>query len=155
MSGRKAKPPRLWFREDEGCWVILDRANGKRRQIRTGGGRDDTDRAAQALEKYIGSRHTPTIGATDPRILSIANILTFYETSKRPRSQDPRKLADHELLLIRLLHLNKFFGAKKVSELKAQFCRDFLDWSTGSPNENNKAAGIPPRDGTVPFDQTL
>jgi hypothetical protein len=72
---------------------------------------------------------------------------------KRPRSQDPRKLADHELLLIRLLDLNTFFGAKKVSEPKAQLCRDFVDWSTGTPNENNKAAGIPPRDGTV-SDQT-
>lgn len=153
MPGRKPKPPRLWFREDEGCWVILDYAGRKRRQIRTGCGRDDTDGAAQALEKYIGSRHKPTIGATDPRILSIADILTFYETLKRPRSHDPRKLADHELLLIRLLDLNTFFGAKKVSELKAQLCRDFADWSTGTPNENNKAAGIPPRDGTV-SDQT-
>jgi len=136
MPGRKAKPPRLWFREDEGCWVILDQAGGKRRQIRTGCGRDDTDGAAQALEKYIGSRHSPTIGATDARLLSIADVLTFYETSKRPTSQDPRKLADHELLLIRLLDLNTFFGAKKVSELKAQLCRDFVDWSTGTPNEN-------------------
>jgi len=153
MPGRKAKPPRLWFREDEGCWVILDQAGGKRRQIRTGCGRDDTDGAAQALEKYIGSRHSPTIGATDARLLSIADVLTFYETSKRPTSQDPRKLADHELLLIRLLDLNTFFGAKKVSELKAQLCRDFVDWSTGTPNENNKPVGIPPRDGTV-SDQT-
>jgi hypothetical protein len=149
MPGRKAKPPRLWFREDEGCSVILDHAGRKRRQIRTGCGRDDTDGAAQALDKYIGSRHKPTIGATDPRILSIADILTFYETLKRPRSQDSRKLADHELLLIRLLDLNTFFGAKKVLEPKAQLCRDFTDWSTGTANENNKAAGIPPRDGMV------
>ncbi|WGR95727.1 MULTISPECIES: hypothetical protein [unclassified Bradyrhizobium] len=153
MPGRKAKPPRLWLREDEGCWVILDQSGGKRRQIRTGCCRDDTDGAAQALEKYIGSRHTFAIGATDPRILSIADILTFYETLKRPRSQDSRKLADHELLLIRLLDLNAFFGAKKISELKAQLCRDFVDWSTGAPNQNNRAAGITPRAGTV-SDQT-
>jgi hypothetical protein len=153
MPGRKAKPPRLWFREDEGCWVILDRAGGRRRQIRTGCGRDDTDGAAQALEKYIGLRHTPTIGAADPRLLSIADVLAFYETSKRPTSEDPRKLADHELLLIRLLDLNKFFGVKKVSDRKAQLCRDFVDWSTGYSNENNRAAGIPPRESTV-SDQT-
>ena len=99
----------------------------ERTLIRTGCGRDDTDGLAQALEKYIGSRHKPTIGATDPRILSIADILTFYETLKRPRSQDPRKLADHELLLIRLLDLNTFFGAREVLEFKAQLCRDFVD----------------------------
>ncbi|MCC8942808.1 hypothetical protein H8A97_42655, partial [Bradyrhizobium sp. Arg62] len=153
MPGRKVKPPRLWFRKDEGCWVILDRSGGKRRQIRTGCRRGDTDGAAQALEKYIGSRHAPTTGATAPRILSIADILTFYETLKRPRSDDPRKLADHELLLIRLLDLNAFFGAKQVSDLKAQLCRDFVDWSTGTPNQNNRIAGITPRDGTV-SDQT-
>ena len=52
MPGRKAKPPRLWFREDEGRWVILDRSEGKRRQIRTGCSRDDVDGAAKALETY-------------------------------------------------------------------------------------------------------
>ena len=32
-------------------------------------------------------------------------------------------------------------------------CRDFVDWSTGTPNENNKQAGIKPRQGKV-SDQT-
>ena len=149
MPGRKAKPPRLWFREDDGSWVILDRG----RHIRTGCGRDDTDGAAKALEKYIGARHTPTIGATDPRFLAIADVLTAYEISKRPKSSDPRATAQHELLLIRLLDLNAFFGDKTVSEIKGQLCRDFVDWSTGAPNENNKKAGIAPRNRIV-SDQT-
>jgi hypothetical protein len=51
---RKAKPPRLWFREDDEIWIILDRG----RQIRTGCSRDDIDGAAKALETYIGGRHT-------------------------------------------------------------------------------------------------
>ena len=127
MPGRKAKPPRLWFREDEGCWVILDRAGGKRRQIRTGCGRDDTDGAAKALEKYIGSLHTTTIGATDPRSLAIADVLTFYEGLKRPKSEDPRTLAQHDLLLIRLLDLNTFFGNSMVADIKAQLCRNFVE----------------------------
>ena len=52
--------------------------------------------------------------------------------------------AQHDLLLIRLLDLNNFFGDKTVSKLKAQLCRDFVDWSTGTPNENNRKAGITP-----------
>jgi hypothetical protein len=56
-------------------------------------------------------------------------------------------------LLIRLLDLNNFFGDKTVSALKAQLCRDFVDWSTGTPNDNNRKAGITPRNGTV-SDQT-
>jgi integrase len=148
MPGRKAKPPRLWFRDDEGCWIILDRG----RQIRTGCGRDDTVGAAQALEKYLGTRHKPTLGATDPRFLAIADVITFYEALKRPKS-DPRPTAQHDLLVIRLQDLNFFFGDKKVSDIKAQLCRDFVDWSTGAPNENNRAAGIAPRTRPV-SDQT-
>lgn len=154
MPGRKAKPPRLWFREDEGCWVILDRSEGKRRQIRTGCGRDDVDGAAKALETYIRERHTTTIGATDPGLLAIADVLITYEISKRPKDKnDERAWAQHDLLLIRLLDLNRFFGDKMVSKLKAQLCRDFVDWSTGTPNGNNRRDGIKPRRGKV-SDQT-
>ncbi|MGJ5201828.1 hypothetical protein [Bradyrhizobium sp. SZCCHNS3002] len=153
MPGRKAKPPRLWFRDDDDCWVILDQANGKRRQIRTGCRRDDTDGAAKALEKYIASRHTPSVGVTDPHFLPIADVLTSYELAKRPKSDDARANAQHDLLLIRLLDLNMFFGAKMIADIKAQLCRDFVDWSTGVANENNRRARIPARKGTV-SDQT-
>jgi len=154
MPGRKAKPPRLWFREDEGCWIILDQSEGKRRQIRTGCSRDDVDGAAKALETYIGGRHTTTIGATDPGVLAIADVLTAYEISKRPKDKnDERAWVQHDLLLIRLLDLNCFFGDKTVSKLRAQLCRDFVDWSTGTPNENNRQAGIKPRQSKV-SDQT-
>jgi hypothetical protein len=150
MPGRKAKPPRLWFRDDDKAWIILDRG----RQIRTGCGRDDIDGAAKALETYIGGRHTTTIGATDPGVLAIADVLTAYETSKRPKDKtDERAWGQHDLLLIRLLDLNNFFGDRTVSAIKAQLCRDFVDWSTGAPNENNRQAGIKPREGKV-SDQT-
>jgi len=150
MPGRKAKPPRLWFREDDETWIILDRG----RQIRTGFSRDDIDGAAKALETYIGGRHTTTIGATDPGVLAIADVLTAYEISKRPKDKnDERAWAQHDLLLIRLLDLNNFFGDKTVSKLRAQLSRDFVDWSTCTPNENNRQAEIKPRQGKV-SDQT-
>src|SRR4051812_31960374 len=150
MPGRKAEPPRLWFREDDETWIILDRG----RQIRTGCGRDDIEGAAKALENYIGGRHTSTIGATDPGVLAIADVLTAYETSKRPKDKnDERAWTQHDLMLIRLLGLNTFFGDKTVSALKAQLCRDFVDWSTGTSNANNRKAGIKARERTV-SDQT-
>jgi hypothetical protein len=52
-----------------------------------------------------------------------------------------------------LLDLNNFFGDKTVSELKAQLCRDFVGWSTGTPNDNNRKAYVKSRNGTV-SDQT-
>lgn len=149
MPGRKAKPPRLWYRPDAGFWYIWDR----KRQISTGCLREDTEGAAKALESYLGERHTPTLGATDPRVLAIADVVTFYETLKNPNSADPRIMAQHDLLLIRLLDLNLFFGDKKVGDIKGQLCRDFVDWSTGAANENNIKAGIAPRAATV-SDQT-
>lgn len=145
MPGRKAKPPRLWFREDDDVWVILDRG----RQIRTGCSRDDTDGAAKALEAHLGTKHTSTVGATDPRLLAIADVLTFYEILKRPKAKDQRAVDQHELLVIRLLDLNAFFGAKFVGDIKAQLCRDFVDWSAGTTNENNLRADIAPRATTV------
>lgn len=148
MPGRKAKPPRLWFREDDATWVILHRG----RHIRTGCGRSDTNGAAEALQTYIASSR-PAAGATDPRVLAIGDVLTFYERLKRPKGADPRAAAQHELLLIRLLDLNLFFGQRHVSDIKAQICRDFVDWSTGAPNDANSRAGIAPRPTTV-SDQT-
>src|SRR5262249_9873297 len=108
MPGRKAKPPRLWFREDDETWIILHCG----RQIRTGCGRDDVEGAAKALESYLGTQHQTTIGATDPRFLAIADVITFYEQLKRPKGANPRAQAQHELLLIRLEDLNAFFGAR-------------------------------------------
>src|SRR5258706_101537 len=76
------------------------------------------------------------------------------EISKRPKDKnDEPAWAQHDLLLIRLLDLNNFFGDKTVSKLRAQLCRDFVDWSTGTPNENNRLAGVKQRQGTV-SDQT-
>ena len=149
MPGRKAKPPRLWYRADADAWIIFDR----KRQVSTGCRREDTDGAAKALEEYLSDRHTPTIGATDPRALAIADVITAYEAAQNPNSQDPREIARHDLLLIRLLDLNLFFGAKTVGDIKAQLCRDFVDWCTGTPNENNIKAEIAPR-GRIVSDQT-
>ena len=155
-SCRAAKPSRhdSGSEKTKDAGSSLDRSEGKRRQIRTGCSRDDVDGAAKALETYIGGRHTTTIGATDPGVLAIADVLTSYEISKRPKDKNDRRAwAQHDLLLIRLLDLNCFFGDKTVSKLKAQLCRDFVDWSTGTPNENNRHAGIKPRQGRV-SDQT-
>ena len=149
MSGRKAKPPRLWYRDDAGCWIILDR----KRQISTGCGRDDTEGAAQALEAYLAERHVPAVGATDPRVIAVADVLTAYGLAKKPKNDDLHAAEQHDLLMIRLLDLNTFFGDLKVADVKAQLCRDFVDWSTGTPNENNQRRGVALR-GRIVTDQT-
>ncbi|WP_426411969.1 hypothetical protein [Bradyrhizobium ganzhouense] len=92
-SSRHAGPQSLWFREDDEAWIILDRG----RQIRTGCSRDGINGAAKALETYIGERHNSTVGATDPSVLAIADVLTAYEIAKRPKDKsDQRSWAQHE-----------------------------------------------------------
>ena len=85
-SCRAAKPNRPTFVPRRRRLLGHPRS-GKARQIRTGCGRDDIQGAAKALETYIGGRHTTTVGATDPRVLAIADVLTFYEISKRPKAK--------------------------------------------------------------------
>lgn len=147
MPGRKAKPPRLWFRKDDGVWVIIDRG----RQIRTGCTRDETEHAAIALTKYIGARHKPTLGTRDPNELAIADVLSVYEEFKRPRGYDPDKPRGgageachrHDDLTGRIGNLNTFFGDRNVSAIKGELCRDYVDWRTGIDNDRNRARSLP------------
>jgi len=149
MPGRKAKPPRLYYRDDEGTWIILDRG----RQIRTGCGRDETESASRQLEAYLAARHRPTIGVSNPSALSIADVITAFEEAKRPRnydvlrlrategrlSNDDRKIIRrHDELIIRLDSANAFFGRYMVANIRSQLCRDYVDWCTGANNERNR-----------------
>ncbi|WP_445490248.1 hypothetical protein [Rhodopseudomonas sp. RCAM05734] len=149
MPGRKASPPRLYFRDDKGYWIILDRG----RQIGTGCTREETEGAARALEAYLSERHTPTIGNRNPAALLIADVIGAYEEAKLPKrfdelkrridqcepiSSDERKIVRrHDELVIRLSSINTFFGEMKVGDIKAELCRDYVDWCTDSKNERN------------------
>lgn len=150
MPGRKAKPPRLYFRDDEQTWIIIDRG----RQIRTGCGGHETEGASRALEAYLGKRHKPTVGERNPSALLIADVITAYEEAKRPNnynalrtrisekaqvSNDQRKIVRrHDELIIRLTSINTFFGRHTVAAVKAQLCRDYVDWCTGTSNDRNR-----------------
>lgn len=164
MPGRKASPPRLYFRDDKGYWIIIDRG----RQIGTGCTREETEGAARALESYLSERHTPTIGNRNPAALLIADVIGAYEEAKLPKRFDvlKRRVADGELisnddrkivrrhdeLVIRLSSINTFFGPLKVGDIKAELCRDYVDWCTGDKNERNKSRKLEKR--RVISDQT-
>lgn len=158
MPGPKPKPPRLYFREDEQTWVILDRGN---KQIRTGCGHEQTDAAAQALSNYIGGRFSPAAGERDPAQLAIADVLVAYEQSKQPKDYDElrrkltakegitseqrKKVEQHDELVYRLQNVNAFMGGDRVSEIKKQLCSDYVDWRTQTPNDRNVVRGVAPR----------
>jgi integrase len=154
MPGPKPKPPRLYFREDEGTWVILDRG----RQIRTGCGREQTDAAAHALRDHIGRSYHPAAGERDPARLKIADVLLAYEQSKRPPDYDElrtelaakypvtpeqrRTVERHDELVYRLQNVNGFLGSDQVSDIRKQLCGDYVDWRTHAPNERNDKKSV-------------
>ncbi len=157
MPGPKPKPPRLYFREDEQTWVILDRG----KQIRTGCGREQTDAAAQALSSYIGRCFSPAAGERDPAQLAIADVIVAYEQAKRPRDYDElrrkltaketitpeqrKKVERHDELVYRLQNVNAFMGGDHVGEIKRQLCSDYVDWRTHASNDRNDARAVAPR----------
>jgi integrase len=156
MPGPKPKPPRLYFREDERTWVILDRG----RQIRTGCSREQTEAAAQALSNHIGRRFQRTAGERDPAQLAIADVIVAYEQTKRPRDYDElratlaarrpitpegrKKIEHHDELVYRLQNINTFMGGDKIGEIKKQLCTDYVDWRTHRPNHRNDMRAAPP-----------
>src|SRR6202022_3026875 len=54
-------------------------------------------------------------------------------------ASDERKIVRrHDELIIRLDSANTFFGKYKVADIKAQLCRDYVDWCTGTKNDRNR-----------------
>lgn len=163
-KGRKAKPARLWFREDEGQWCILHRG----KQIRTGFRRDETEAAEARLAEYIGDSRTIVADERDPARLAVADVVLAYEQAKRPRDFDElvsrenageqltieakKKVERHKELADRLDNINTFFGAGTVAEIKKQLCTDYVAWRTHATNERAKA--FPPALPRAVSDQT-
>jgi hypothetical protein len=138
MPGRKTKPPRLYLRgERDGSrsWIILDRG----RQIRTGCNAEETERAANALKDYIAARHKPTLGARDPAVVAIGDVLTSYAESKQ------RKIGDRDLqtrygeLCERLDRLAEWWGDKMLADVKRQACADYVTWRLAQPRRRAKS----------------
>lgn len=149
-QGRKAKPARLWFREDEGQWCILHRG----KQIRTGFTRDQTAEAEDRLVEYIGGSRAGVADERDPARLAIADVLDAYEKAKRPRDyaelvrrqaageqlpiEAKKKIERHNELAYRLANVNTFFGERFVADIRKQLCTDYVAWRTHMPNDRGR-----------------
>lgn len=136
MPGRKAKPPRLWFRPDDATWVILDRG----RQIRTGCGEEETEGAADALKDYLGTRHKPTVGARDPAEVAIGDVLTAYAEGNEPKNEDRELKRRYQDLVDRLDRLTDWWGDKKLDAIKKSSCEEYVAWRIAQPRRRAKTA---------------
>ena len=150
---RKAEGARLYLRRRKGrdpVYVILDQGGFEQS---TGCGADEVAGAEKAFSQYLGTKHKTSVGAQDPAVLSIADVLTFYADAKLPPDGSSKaKLAAYETLLICATHLTTFFGADAVSTIRGASCRDYLRWRA---HRGAAARAWPPRRSRVVGDQTV
>ena len=123
---RKAKRPRLWLRpvvkrngrvERAAAWVVLDRG----KHIATGCLADETAAAEKFLAAYIERKHQPVRQRLDIEEIVIADVLSIYV--------DDRKLHESERApqaFARLERLNDFWGARTLSEVNGESCREYV-----------------------------
>ncbi len=132
---RKAKGPRLFLRERAGrpaTYVILDTGGV---ELSTGSGPEELAAAEAALAAYIGGKHATTLGAHDPRLVMVADVLSFYTSHKELREgADRRAIEGYAHLLFGVERLMEWWGAKTLGDVKSSTCKDYVRWRTAQKN---------------------
>jgi integrase len=122
---RRASPPRLWLRParrdksgrvtHQEAYVILDHG----RQIVVGG---DIHEAEQALQRYLGQKHSAGIahrGVRETDGILVADVITLYAQDVVPQHARASDTAN------RFYRLLDFFGAKSLADMNGRLCRDY------------------------------
>lgn len=133
MPGRKPKPPRLYLRERDGresLWVIIDRG----REISTGCGEKEVRGAEERFQEYLASKHVSTVGTRDFTRLKVADVLTFYAEAKAlPATATPKAAARYREMVAFCETLSEWWGARNVSDIRGETCRQYVEWRTSQP----------------------
>jgi len=114
---RRRQPPRLYLREDERVWIIRDGAS----TIRTGCGELDRDGAEKALASYLTEKFTPAIRASDPRSISVAEVLTAYGREHAPTRKAPQTIGYAIAALV------GWWGSRLLTDVRGATCRAYAE----------------------------
>lgn len=128
---RRAKGPRLWFREARrdaagnlthaGAWFILDGTS----QVGTGLGVGSSDAEKdEALRAYLTSKHTAraSVGSRDPSQVIIDDVLAKYIRDKvAPKGE---AVGVYETTL-RFKKLAGFWSGRRLSDVTGDTCRQY------------------------------
>lgn len=113
---RKPKPARLYYRKDEGQWVIRDGTTQKR----TGFGDGQRDEAEKALAEYISQKRLPDrSGPARPGELMVGEVLARYAEDKGAEMKSPQTLA------YSIQALAPFWGDLTCDAVKGSSCRRY------------------------------
>lgn len=123
---RKKQPPRLYFREDEGAWVIRDGTKA----IRTGCGAADSRRAEEALSKYLAEKFSPAIREHSPARVTVDEVLAAYGREHAPNTKDPARIA------YAISALMTWWSGKTLAEVRGSTCRAYAAARRSTPRAN-------------------
>jgi integrase len=123
---RRSKGPHLWLRpgrrDSSGrrlrrpTWLILDGGN----HIATGCPANEIAAAQIKLSSYIAEKYQPDRRERDIEDIVIADVLSIYDNDRGPGQANRTKLD------ARLERLNEFWGARKLSEVTGDTCREYV-----------------------------
>ena len=108
---RRRLPPRLYFDEARGEWVIREGQS----YVRTGCAREDIERAKARLHEYLGDQHQPEAG---PNPL-IADVLLAYTQGHVVH------IAGAKNTSYNISNLAPWWGAIRVDGITAARCRQY------------------------------
>jgi integrase len=114
---RRSSGPKLWFDENRKTWTIID---GRKRK-RTSCGADEIVGAEEDLRDYIATKHTIRDG---PNPL-LADVLSAYSDEKLAGT------VSEAHILYDIGHLNKWWGAKCVSDINSKSCKAYVKHRKG------------------------
>jgi integrase len=109
---RRSSGPKLWFDKKRQTYTIID----GRKRGRTGCGPGEIARAEEALRDYIASKHTLRDGPNPV----LADVLSAYSDEKLAG-----KVSEAHILYD-IGHLNKWWGAKCVSDINSANCKAYV-----------------------------
>lgn len=120
---RRRDPPRLYPRTRpgrRGVWVVLDGA----REISTGASLEDLSSAEEFLRNYLSDKHEPPSGATAPKDLYVAEIVSIYLKEHAPTTRSPA------WILYMATPIVEWWGTKKLAEINKLSCSEYVRWRT-------------------------
>lgn len=130
---RPRKPARLYYRRDEGQWIIRDGAS----QHRTGLGLEQRGEAESALAAYLSTRRAPErCGPAHPSELTVGEVLSRYADDKGPTLAAPATLA------YSIAALNPFWGDLTCDAVKGSTCRAYGRSRDCAPSTVRRELGV-------------
>lgn len=130
---RPRKPARLYYRRDEGQWIIRDGAT----QLRTGLGFEQCGEAESALAQYLATRRAPErSGPANPSELTVGEVLSRYADDKGGTLAAPATLA------YSIAALAPFWGDLTCDAVKGSTCRAYGRTRACKPSTVRRELGV-------------